>query len=252
MTAEKYMFLKNTGLKVPVKAKDGYYNLKNKKYKINLLESIERLFIFHLYGDRNRAVVADWLRTFHDKNITPQDIDELIAIFIDEHPKEYTDDQPFENYPLCATEDGMNLPIPGHGCIISLENEKELMAIVCGYKKKSMPYLQGWFQNFRAIYGLNYWKPCKELQDFYLAESFLHQHGISTELMSDKEKKRGEDKFQISALCIFIIAIGFFTWFVIKDGFLVALFLAIIIGSAIWLAFQLIVGIGVVFNFIKL
>jgi hypothetical protein len=216
MATGKYMFLKNTGLKVPLKAKNGYLNFKSKKYNIELHESIERLFIFHLYGDKNRAEVVRWLMEFVNKHMTPQDADDLIAIFENKHPVEEIGDQPFENYPLYATEDGMDIPISKHTCVISLENEKELMGIICKYKKNSLPYLQWWFQSFRTRYGLDYRKPYKDQQDFYLAESFLQQHGICTKLMTNKEIKKQKKKEDrgfgifcgIIFLCIYLLSKG--------------------------------------------
>jgi hypothetical protein len=249
MDTKKYMFLKNTFLEVPIKAKKEYFNFKNEKYKVKLHESIERLFIFHLYGDRNRAELARWFLEFIDKHMAPQDIDELITIFTDNHPAKNAGDQPFENYPLYATEkDGMSIPIPGHACVISLENEKELMAIVCKYKRKALPYLQGWFQNFRARYGLDYWKTCKDFQDFYLAQSFLNQHGICSKLMSNEEIGNREviGQFRVYGT-LAVIVISFFL-LVINKGFWEALFIAFLIGIAIYFIIVLIGMILVFFD----
>jgi hypothetical protein len=229
MATEKYMFLKNTGLKVPLKAKNGYFDLKSEKYKVNLDESIERLFIFHLYGDKERVEVVRWLMEFVNKRMTPQDADDLIAVFENKHPVEKIGDQPFENYPLYATKDGMSLPIPGHCCIISSENEKELMEIVCKRKKNALIYLQIWFEGFRERYGLDYWKPCKDQQNFYLAESFLNQHGICTKLMCDEEIIKAGVKssnrwvmfFIMIFLCIYGLSKGTGTYGFILVGVIV-------------------------------
>jgi hypothetical protein len=211
MNNEKYMLIQKTGLKVPLKAVDGEFKIKSgRKVLLSVNPSIERYLIYWIYGERNESEIACWLRECWDKNITPMRIDEVINSFKKSHPAEEIEDFPLEDIPLCASKEGLVLPIPGDRCVISFENEKQLMDMICKDKTEALSHLKYWFYRYRGKYGLDYSKYCKDQQDFYLAESFLHQHGLSVKLMiaeNERGKAEKERKTILFTSLAFIIII---------------------------------------------
>ena len=186
-----YILIKNTGLKVELKAKDGLFNITvNRKRVLQITDSIERLFVYWIYGEGSIGDVSSWLRDCWKKDIAPMEIDEIITSFKKSHPAKKVDDFEFCNIPLYATkESGLSLPIPRTWCVISKENEQALMRIIIRNGVNSLSFLKNWFCNFRKRYGLDFQKQVGKWadQDEELAVSFLNQHGLSSSLMTNKE-----------------------------------------------------------------
>jgi hypothetical protein len=210
MNNEKYMLIKRTGLKMPLKSVDGEFKIKSgRKVLLTIHPSTERLFIYWIYGEQKESEIAIWLRECWDKNITPMEIDEIIDSFKKSHPAERIENFPLEDIPLYASEGGLALPMPGDSCIISLEDEKELISFIYKHKAKALPHLQSWFQNYREKYGLDYSKHCQDQQDFYLAESFLQQHGLCIHLMTNEElQKKAQKEKNIGCSVLLMVAIA--------------------------------------------
>jgi len=195
-----YILIKSDGLKVPLKAKNGIYEIKvNNKKVLQITDSIERLFVYWMYGESSGGYLSGWLRDCWKKDITPMEIDEITTSFKKSHPAQKIEDFEFSDIPLYATEeDGLALPIPRTWCVISKANELELMAIIARNKVDSFLLLKKWFCEFRGRYGLDFQKKVGKGvdQDEELAISFLNQHGLNSTLMTDKEIERTVIKAQ--------------------------------------------------------
>lgn len=245
MQTSDYIILKRTNLKVPLKATNGVLNIKSgKKVLLSIPSSIERLFVYWIYGESVEQEIAIWLRECWDKNITPMGIDEIIDSFKKSHPAERIENFPFEDISLYASEEGLELPIPGNHCTISFEDEKEIMSIIYEHKTKALAYLQIWFQNYRRKYGLNYNKYCGDQQDFYLAQSFLQQHGLCTNLMTNEELQKKVQKDHdtgclIALIVTVVIAIGIYLFWNHYDIFLIGFIWCCIIGGGLYFIFSL-------------
>lgn len=192
------MLIFSSKRKVPLKAKDGVYKIKSgRKVLLTLQPSIERLFVFYLYGSvRRNGDVAMWLREYYKKNITPMEIDEIIEAFKKDHPAEENVDFTLKDIPLYATEkEGLALPIPRTSCMISKTDEKDLLEIIAGDKPNKMFELKYRFYHIREKYGLDFRKQVgkENNQNEELVFSFLNQHGLNG-LEEEKERKERENR----------------------------------------------------------
>ena len=246
-----YILIKSTGLKVELKAKDGLFNITvNRKSVLQITDSIERLFVYWIYSEGSIGDVSSWLRDCWKKDITPMEIDEIITSFKKSHPAKNVDDFEFRDIPIYATEkDGLALPIPRTWCVISKEDEQELLDIVIKNKALTFLYLKNWFFNFRARYGLDFQKKVGRHvnQDEELAISFLNQHGLNFSLMSNAEiAKRSEVGAGVRAISIFI-TVAFLVLVIYLAAFHTFDFVIMCICCALAVA-----GVVFLWNFIKI
>jgi hypothetical protein len=251
MNNEKYMLVKKrdwralSSLKVPLKAVNDEFEIKSgEKVLLTIAPPIERLFVYWIYGEQDKAEITFWLREAWDENITPIEIDEIIHSFRRSHPAEYIGDFSFEDIPLYADENGLALPMPNAYYVISKEDEQELKEIIVRYGMYSMRRLSDWFQNYMTKYGLDCSKYYKDQQDFLLAKYFLHQHGISMDLITYKEdwkiaNLRKEMKTALLITLGFIIIIPAIIYYMYNNDVephLCVLIMLVFSGAYLWLS----------------
>lgn len=175
------MLLQNGPCKVPLKAGKKDYVLTIPQLQFHIASSSERLMIYWLYQTHDKGKFAEYLRSYCRSELTSKMIDDAVRQFQADHEPTPASYYMYEEIPLMADpERGLDLPIPGYVCNISMEHESELlqMIIVEPYSI-TLNRIRHWFWKYCSDYGLDYNKKCKGKQYDYLAESFLEQHGIS-------------------------------------------------------------------------
>ena len=237
-----YILIKNTGLKVELKAKDGLFNITvNRKRVLQITDSIERLFIYWIYGASTRDV-SSWLRDCWKKDITPMEIDEIIASFKKSHPAKEIGGFEFSDIPLYATEKGgLSLPIPRTYCVISKEDEARLMRIIIENGSGSLEPLKSWFFRFRRRYGLDFQKQVGKWadQDEELAVSFLNQHGLNISLMTrsealQKTRKEKKNKSIEGRIAFSLVVFAFYMLFFHPTAALLIFVWGLLIVGGLW------------------
>ena len=240
-----YIIIYNTGLKVDLKAKDGVFDIKvNRKVVLRIADSIERLFAYWIYGESSSGDVSSWLRDCWNKDITPMEIDSIISSFKESHPAQEVTNFEFSEIPLYATEEnGLALPIPRTYCVISKEDERELMGLLVRFKNYPLPILKNWFCKFRGRYGLDFQKKVGKWadQDEELAVSFLNQHGFNSSLTTNQELAKAieKEKTNKTGTVIMSLILTVFIIYMFSNHYLISLIItvciALVVGGVIFI-----------------
>ena len=164
---------------VPLLATDNKLVVTVGEREVHLTASIERLFVYWLYVGLGKGEVIGWLREVANISVSPMLYDAYIAGFLNTHPKTPVSDYSLEHIPMQADETyGLALPIPFYECIISPNDERELMRLYIETRSDQVyNVIVKWFQEYCKNYGYDF-KKCKGSQYEYLYYAFLEQHGI--------------------------------------------------------------------------
>ena len=164
---------------VPLLAKNNKLVVTVGLHDVQLTASIERLFVYWLYMGLGKGEVIEWLRDVAKISVVPMSYDAFIDDFLNTHPKTPVSDYSLELIPMQADETyGLALPIPYYECIISPNDERELMMLYLESRSDQVyDVIVSWFQVYCKNYGYDF-KKCKGSQYEYLYYAFLEQHGI--------------------------------------------------------------------------
>ena len=243
-------FIRTTMTRAPLKAIDGSFEIKSgDEVLLSVSPSIERLFLFWIYGEFAENKIAEWLRNCWDKNITPIKIDQIVSLFKSSHPVQKLSSFPLKDTPLYATkENSIQLPLPYECCSISLEDEKELMDLIVIHKDEALEHIVLWFIDFRRKYNLDYPKMAGLNIDYELAISFINQHGLTPEILNQEEIIQEQKKHKldttIAVLLMFAPIFLLFSWAWTNDFLLfkksvpLAIVCSVFIGGVVALSFD--------------
>lgn len=129
----------------------------------------------------NTALISQWLRGYNN-NVGSTDIDNFISKIKRDHPL-HDIAYSLQNVPCIASDEAdceMRLDIYTHPIKLTLAQERELLNIVKSNNilDKQVQLIK-WFDNYRAIYGIECrYKRDEQIQDFLLAELFCLIHGL--------------------------------------------------------------------------
>lgn len=175
------MLLQNGPCRVPLKSGKKDYVLAIPQLQFYIAPSSERLMIYWLYQTHDKGKFAEYLRSYSKVELTAKNIDDAVRQFQADHEPAPASCYMYEEIPLMADpERGLDLPIPGYVCNISMEHESELLQMVIAEPYSiTLNRIRYWFWKYCSDYGLDFNKKCKGEQYKYLTESFMEQHGIS-------------------------------------------------------------------------
>lgn len=189
---EKHMLMKGPDgpFTVPLLAKNNKLIVTVGGHNVQLTASIERWFVYHLYVGEGKGIVIRWFREVQYVSCLPQEYDAFISQFIQEHPKTTVESYSLDIIPMQAdSKIGLALPIPYYECLISEEDEKELMDLFINSKTKYQTNVRlvNWFKEYCRNYGYCFPK-CEGEEYEYLYNAFLEQHGISSYAIRELEE----------------------------------------------------------------
>lgn len=175
------MLLQNGPCRVPLKGGKKDYVLTIPQFQFHIAPSSERLMVYWLYQTHDKGKFAEYLRSYSKIELTAKNIDDAVRQFQTDHEPTPASYYMYEEIPLMADpERGLDLPIPGYVCNISMEHESELLQMVIAEPYSiTLNRIRHWFWKYCSDYGLDFNKKCKGEQYKYLTESFMEQHGIS-------------------------------------------------------------------------
>lgn len=226
--------------KMKLLAKDGEWSFTLNGERWVIADCIERLLAFALI-ENNNADAASLVRHNHRKNITPKEIDDFFAYFVDTHPIIAEKCTKYD-VPVYATKDRY-LCIPnwfGYEVLLSPAQEKELLDIIVNNSKHHpQAKLNQWFMNYVYCYGLEP-KRKRDINTQYedLSIEFCKQHAIIYESLEPSFWYMAKKWMWVLAICA--VALGIYWLYDTLEG------------DGIWTPIALITCMGLIVYSVKI
>ena len=177
--SHKHLLLSNGPKRVYLISENGQFEVNLAGKTVVYQESTERYWLYLLLQKKSYQEFAREVRASVRLELSPNEISQLAEDFIAAHKIEDADHYSFQMLPKQAGAGGLLLPIPGHTCIISSEDEDKLLSIlVANPNALAKTKIAWWFKSFCNNYGYDFQRKCHGMQYDYLMESFLEQEGV--------------------------------------------------------------------------
>lgn len=181
--SNNYLYIHQFGVKVKLLAKNDVWECDVDGTKVKIRASVERELVYSLVTGDNLMNFYELLRSCFRKNDDIH-IEVLKEKFVESHPQIECGKIEIIDTPSYAESGGIEILVaPKKSIIISPNDEQRLLEIIKNDIYCIRPAID-YFNNICQMYGYNFSKKISGLeQGDLLFRSFLHQHGLSYDII---------------------------------------------------------------------